>query len=200
MEQQLDQLVQAINIASDARQANLHQDALRFISTFENDHVNGWRAGLTLFTMSDGNGTRKHSPQVRFFGLRLLESFLEAKYEPLDNDTFQFLKAELLDYIRSEYLLGNAETNSVCESSIFQSEFLANIDSQSFGINSRIYSLYSSCAHISSNGQPSSPTSSSSSALKILNRHPLPPDLILTCPYYSFISSSRFLAKLQTRC
>ena len=88
MEQQLDQLVQAINIASDARQANLHQDALRFISTFENDHVNGWRAGLNLFTMADSNGTRKHAPQVRFFGLRLLESFLEAKYEPLDNDTF----------------------------------------------------------------------------------------------------------------
>ncbi len=120
MDHQVEQLVQATIIASDARQANLHQEALQFISTVQADRLNAWKLGLAVFTTANTDGTRKYPPQARFFGLRLLESFLDDRFDPLDDDSFQLLKKELLDYVRSEYILGSAEINAKCEFMVFQ--------------------------------------------------------------------------------
>ncbi|TBU33297.1 ARM repeat-containing protein [Dichomitus squalens] len=111
MEQELNQFVQAILIASDPLQSSLHQQALEYLSAIQ-QNPSTWRLALAVFVEEGPNGGRKHAPQVRFFALRVLDDFLDNRFEPLDDDTFQTLRQSLLTYIQSEYLFGSAEAEA----------------------------------------------------------------------------------------
>ncbi|KAK7033114.1 Exportin-T [Favolaschia claudopus] len=112
MEQELEQVVQAINIASDPAQAALHQQALNFISTIQENAENTWRLALPLFVDTSADGVRKYPPQVRFFALRVLDEFFDNRFEPLDAECFRTIQQSLVAYIQSEYVYGQAEANS----------------------------------------------------------------------------------------
>ncbi|KAF9818874.1 hypothetical protein IEO21_02530 [Rhodonia placenta] len=112
MEQDLNQLVQAISIASDPTRGTLHQQALEYLSTVQQNVANTWRLALALFIEAGPNGGRKHPSQARFFALRILDEFLENRYESLDEETFQTLRQSLVTYIQSEYLYGPAEAEA----------------------------------------------------------------------------------------
>jgi exportin-T len=79
MEQQADQVVRAILIASDPNQDNLHQQALDYLSSIQQNAGETWGLALNLFVDATPTGERKHPTQVRFFALRVLDDFLEAR-------------------------------------------------------------------------------------------------------------------------
>ncbi|KAH9949908.1 ARM repeat-containing protein [Amylocystis lapponica] len=112
MDQDLSQFVQAILIASDPSQGALHQQALEYISTVQQNSTNTWRLALALFVETGSNGARKYPPQARFFALRVLDDFLDNRFETLDEESFQTLQQSLVAYIRSEYLYGSAEAEA----------------------------------------------------------------------------------------
>ncbi|KAJ7170663.1 armadillo-type protein [Mycena crocata] len=112
MEQELDQVVQAITIASDPAQAALHQQALNYLGTIQQNAENTWRLALPLFVDAGADGVRKYPPQVRFFALRVLDEFFDNRFEPLDDESFGTIQQSLVGYIQSEYIYGPAEANS----------------------------------------------------------------------------------------
>lgn len=116
MEQEVIQVEQAILVASDPAQAALHQQALAFLQNVQKNVAETWRLGLALFVDSNADGSRKHNVQSRFFGLRLLDEYLESRSEALDADAFQAIQQGLVAYIQSEYLYGSAEAHATCES------------------------------------------------------------------------------------
>lgn len=77
MEQEIDQVVQAIAIASDPAQVSLHQQALAYISTIQQNANETWRLALPLFVDRTPEGARKYPPQARFFALRVLDDFFD---------------------------------------------------------------------------------------------------------------------------
>nr|GAT60781.1 predicted protein [Mycena chlorophos] len=109
---ELDQIVKAIEIASDPAQAPLHQQALDFLGTVQSNAESAWRLALTLFVDSTPDGARTHSPQARFFALRVLEDFFENRLEPFDDESFRTIQQSLLSYIQSEYIYGSAEATA----------------------------------------------------------------------------------------
>lgn len=112
MEQQADQVVRAILIASDPNQDSLHQQALDYLSSIQQNAGETWGLALNLFVDATPTGERKHPTQVRFFALRVLDDFLETRSEPLDEKSFDTLRQTLLAYIQSEYIYGLAESNA----------------------------------------------------------------------------------------
>ncbi|OBZ72293.1 Exportin-T [Grifola frondosa] len=111
MEQDLNQFVQAILIASDPSQNTLHQQALEYLSAIQ-QNASTWRLALAVFVETGPNGARKHPPQVRFYALRVLDDFLDNRFEPLDEESFQTLRQSLVSYIQTEYLYGSAEADA----------------------------------------------------------------------------------------
>ena len=79
MEQQADQVVRAIIIASDPNQGSLHQQALDYLSSIQQNAGETWGLALNLFVDATPTGERKHPTQVRFFALRVLDDFLESR-------------------------------------------------------------------------------------------------------------------------
>jgi len=77
MQQDLDQVVQAISIASDPLQVSLHQEALAYLSTIQQNANDTWRLALTLFVGQATERERKYPPQARFFALRVLDDFFD---------------------------------------------------------------------------------------------------------------------------
>jgi len=77
MQQEHDQLIQAILIASDPGQASLHHQALDYLSTIQDDAPSTWKVALSLFVESTPEGTRKYPTQARFWALRILDEFLD---------------------------------------------------------------------------------------------------------------------------
>lgn len=77
MEREIDQVVQAIAIASDPTQVSLHQQALGYISTIQQNASETWRLALSIFVDQKTAGTRKYTPQARFFALRVLDEFFD---------------------------------------------------------------------------------------------------------------------------
>jgi exportin-T len=71
------ELVQAILIASDPSQVALHQQALQYLDTVQQNAANTWRLALEIFVGVNADGSRKHPPQARFFALRVLDEFLD---------------------------------------------------------------------------------------------------------------------------
>ncbi|TFK72889.1 ARM repeat-containing protein [Pluteus cervinus] len=112
MEQEISQLVQAIAIASDPTQAALHQQALGYINTLQQNASTTWRLALTLFVDRNPEGTPKYSVQTRFFALRVLDDFFDNRFEPLDSESFQTIQQALVSYIQSEYVRGSAEADA----------------------------------------------------------------------------------------
>ncbi|PCH42166.1 ARM repeat-containing protein [Wolfiporia cocos MD-104 SS10] len=112
MEQDMNQLVQAIAIASDPTQGPLHQQALEYLSTIQQNAASTWRLALALFVETGPNGARKYPAQVRFFALRVLDEYLDNRFDPLDDESFQTLHQAVISYIRSEYLYGSAEADA----------------------------------------------------------------------------------------
>ena len=110
----INRIAQAILVASDPSQASLHQEALNFVQTTLSTVSEPWKVGITLFTDLNPDGTRKYQPQVRFYGLRILEDFLDSRYDPLPPETFRTLQQTLVDYIQSEYVHGHAEPGASC--------------------------------------------------------------------------------------
>ncbi|KAJ7756382.1 armadillo-type protein [Mycena maculata] len=113
MEQELEQVVQAITIASDPTQASsLHQQALNYLGTIQQNAENTWRLALPLFVDTIPDGARKYPPQVRFFALRVLDDFFDNRFEPLDDESFRAIQQSLVTYIQSEYIYGTAEAKA----------------------------------------------------------------------------------------
>lgn len=79
MEQEIERVVQAIAVASDHNQINLHREALAYLATIEQNASETWRIALPLFVDATPEGARKYSTQVRFFALRVLDDFLESR-------------------------------------------------------------------------------------------------------------------------
>jgi len=77
MSSEIDQIAQAIAVASDPSQSSLHQQALQYISTIQQNAAETWRLALPIFVGRDSEGRKKHTPQTRFFGLRVLDEFLD---------------------------------------------------------------------------------------------------------------------------
>jgi hypothetical protein len=77
MDGEVDQVVQAIAIASDPSQYSLHQQALEYLQTIQQNAAQTWRLALAIFVDANPDGVRKHHPQARFWALRVLEDFLE---------------------------------------------------------------------------------------------------------------------------
>lgn len=115
MDETVNQIAQAIVVASDVSQVQLHPQALQFIQETIKNFSEPWRLGLALFVDSNPDGSRKHPVQVRFYGLRVLEEYLDSRYEPLDENAFQNIRQALVSYIQSEYVLGQAEGSASCE-------------------------------------------------------------------------------------
>lgn len=112
MDRELAQFVQATLIASDPSQASLHEQALEYLSNIEKNAHSTWQLALTLFLDTAPDGGRKYPSQSRFFALRVLDGFLDNRFEPLDNATFQTLQQSLLGYIQSEYIYGSSESSA----------------------------------------------------------------------------------------
>jgi exportin-T len=79
MDQQVDQVVRAILIASDPTQGSLHQQALEYLSNIQKTSGETWGLALNLFVDATPTGERKHPIEVRFFALRVLDDFLETR-------------------------------------------------------------------------------------------------------------------------
>ena len=75
-----DELVRAILIASDPSQGALHHQALEYLSNIQQNAAETWPLALTLFMDLAPNNVRKHPPQARFFGLRVLDEFFDNRY------------------------------------------------------------------------------------------------------------------------
>ncbi|KAG6820945.1 hypothetical protein H0H93_009181 [Arthromyces matolae] len=112
MEHELDQVVQAIIIASDPTQVSLHQQALAYIGNVQQNASTTWRLALPLFVDQNVEGARKYPAQVRFFALRVLDEFFDNRFDPLDAETFHTLQQALVSYIQSEYVSGSAESDA----------------------------------------------------------------------------------------
>ncbi|KAJ7066937.1 armadillo-type protein [Mycena amicta] len=111
MDQELEQIVQAIDIASNPAQSALHQQALDYIQSIQSNAENTWRLALALFVDTGADGFRKYSAQARFFALRVLEDFFDSQLESLDDESFRTIQQGLLSYIQSEYVYGPAEAS-----------------------------------------------------------------------------------------
>ncbi|RDB26055.1 Exportin-T [Hypsizygus marmoreus] len=112
MEREIDQVVQAIVIASDPTQVSLHQQALAYVATIQQNANNTWRLALSIFIDQTAEGSRKYPSQARFFALRVLDEFFDNRFERLDDDTFRTLQQALVSYIQAEYILGTAEAEA----------------------------------------------------------------------------------------
>jgi len=77
MDQEIEKTVQAIAIASDPLQGSLHQEALAYLSSVQQNANETWRLAVPLFFDANQDGTRKYPPQARFFALRVLDEFLD---------------------------------------------------------------------------------------------------------------------------
>ena len=78
MDSELDQITQAILIASDPSQTPLHAQALEYLSSIQQNAQMTWRWALALFVEPGTEGSvRKYPPQARFFALRVLDDFLD---------------------------------------------------------------------------------------------------------------------------
>ncbi|EJD06563.1 ARM repeat-containing protein [Fomitiporia mediterranea MF3/22] len=108
----IEQISQAILVASDPTQTGLHQQALEFAQDRLKSSAEPWKIGLSLFIDTNSDGTRKHQPQVRFYGLRILEDFLDSRFDPLPSDAFDTLRQALMAYVQSEYAQGSAESGA----------------------------------------------------------------------------------------
>ena len=89
MDQELEQLVQAILIAADPTSGNLHQQALEYLSTVQHNAPNTWRVALSLFVDRNPDGSRKYPTAARFFALRVLDEFLDNRYVLLYSSYFE---------------------------------------------------------------------------------------------------------------
>lgn len=77
MDEEIARVVQAVYIAADPSQDRaLHTQALHYLSAIQ-QNPETWRLALSLFIEVAPDGSRKHSPQVRLWALRVLEDFLD---------------------------------------------------------------------------------------------------------------------------
>jgi hypothetical protein len=91
-QQQADQVVRAILVASDPTQSSLHQQALKFLSNIQQSAGETWGLALNLFADATPTGERKHPTEARFFALRVLDDFLETRcvlriHYPMSDDS-----------------------------------------------------------------------------------------------------------------
>ncbi|KAH9986251.1 ARM repeat-containing protein [Russula vinacea] len=124
MEQQADQVVRAILIASDPTQGSLHRQALEYVSNIQQNAGETWGLALNLFVDATPTGERKHPTEVRFFALRVLDDFLETRFpgsfvplfvrrmhltwdiprsEPLDEESFDTLRQTFAPFLRNKF-------------------------------------------------------------------------------------------------
>ncbi|KAK7050996.1 pre-tRNA nuclear export protein [Paramarasmius palmivorus] len=111
MDQEIEKILQAITIASDSSQSSF-QEALGYLGSIQQNASETWRLALHIFVEASGDGSRKYPPQARFFSLRVLDDFLDNRFEPFDQETFQTLQQALVSYVQSEYVYGKAEASA----------------------------------------------------------------------------------------
>lgn len=110
----IEHIEKAILVASDPTQSQLHQEALQFIQNSLKDNQDAWRIGLAFLIDTNADGSRKYQPQVRFYGLRILEDFFDSRFEPLPQEMFDQIRQLLMGYVQSEYTQGSAEGDAPC--------------------------------------------------------------------------------------
>ncbi|KAF9267725.1 ARM repeat-containing protein [Marasmius fiardii PR-910] len=112
MDQEIEKVIQAISIASDPSQSSLHPEAIAYLSSIQQNASETWKIALHIFVELNADGTRKYTPQARFFGLRVLDEYLDNRFEPFDPESFQTLQQALLSYVQSEFLYGRSEASA----------------------------------------------------------------------------------------
>jgi exportin-T len=93
-----DELVRAILIASDPSQGSLHHQALEYLANIQQNATETWPLALALFMDVAPNGVRKHPPQARFFGLRVLDEFFDNRYVHLIACSWRLTQLELVQF------------------------------------------------------------------------------------------------------
>ncbi|KAH7913226.1 armadillo-type protein [Hygrophoropsis aurantiaca] len=111
MDQDIQQFVQAILIASDPSPGPLTQQALEYLSSVQQNAHETWRLALTVFVEMGPEG-RKYPSQVRFYALRILDEYFDNRFEPLDEESLHALRQSIISYLQSEYVYGSAESNA----------------------------------------------------------------------------------------
>ncbi|KAG8842139.1 pre-tRNA nuclear export protein, partial [Tulasnella sp. 330] len=107
------QIISAIEIAADPTQDRaLQAQAVEFLNMLRTNAKDYYSLALTFFLAEERPGSRKYSAHVRTFALQLLDDFLDAETELLDELTFQTLEGAIVSYTRSEYVQGPAELSS----------------------------------------------------------------------------------------
>ncbi|KAH7927937.1 ARM repeat-containing protein [Leucogyrophana mollusca] len=111
MDQEIQQFVQAVLIASHPSPGPLLQQALEYLSALQENADETWRLALTVFVDMGPEG-RKYPSQARFYALRILEEYFGNRFEPLDEESFHALRQSILSYLQSEYVYGSAESDA----------------------------------------------------------------------------------------
>lgn len=96
MDAELNQVVQAIVIASDPAQTSLHQQALDYLQSIQQNAATTWRLALAIYVDATSEGIRKYPTEARFFALRVLDDFLDNRYGVLSSyNAFRALIARI---------------------------------------------------------------------------------------------------------
>ncbi|KAK0524530.1 pre-tRNA nuclear export protein [Tilletia horrida] len=106
-----EQIVSAVNLASDPRQdPAVIQQALNFLETLKASTVETWAAGWNVFASNQP----RHDTQPRIFGLNLTDDFLQESVSnhPDPVAAVSFLQDEALRYVHREYVEATTETDA----------------------------------------------------------------------------------------
>ncbi|PKI84603.1 pre-tRNA nuclear export protein [Malassezia vespertilionis] len=126
MDSQEEQLVQAVDIASNAStvsDAGLVSQALAYLEQLKQNTEESWNTGWAIWTArTDDRCSPKWSHAARLFGLNLVDDFLDKRYVallvyanasvhqlPNAPEALSFLQESALSYLQSEFVLSNGE-------------------------------------------------------------------------------------------
>ncbi|KIM27530.1 hypothetical protein M408DRAFT_329975 [Serendipita vermifera MAFF 305830] len=115
-----EQIVNAITIAQNPNVYGgnhaIHSQAIEFLAKVRAESAQSWRPALSLFlaVKQEDPSKRQFGPDVRIFALSVLGEFLDMRTSkgPLAPDDFATLKEQFLNYLKSEYLYGQAESEA----------------------------------------------------------------------------------------
>lgn len=116
-----DEIARAVSAAVtyDPKQPNLQRDAYSYLEQLKGQHAGEstvWQSCLEIFLAGDGGSgsgsgawTYAYQPEARMFGLQVVDEMLESRFGTVEPQHLQAVQQALLDYVKREYVLGDAE-------------------------------------------------------------------------------------------
>lgn len=94
-----------------------------YLERIKNESGQTWQSCLDIFLAgssgADGHGwTYTYPPEARMFGLQVVDDALQTRFDTLDSNEVLAIQGGLLDYVKREYVQGNAEGQLFCGSSV----------------------------------------------------------------------------------